>query len=139
MLHGDPNGLPFKDWAWEEWRDKYGVKAPWLGKDFVVMANALKALGDEATARAAWTAFLASDDLFYQGHEPGKFLASLSRWAAKTKPKSARRDKMHEDPKWAERKAALLQIYREVAADASIPETEKRDECSRRFRERFPA
>ena len=133
MLGGDQNGLAFRDWAFICWRDRYGTKAPWLPKDFVILARALAAFEDEATARAAWTAFLDSQDPFYAGHEPGKFLVSLSRWGAKAKPRPSR--KPSEDDV---RTVALIRIHREVSQDPNIPESGKRDECSRRYREIFP-
>jgi hypothetical protein len=135
-MGGDETGVPWKDWAWQCWNDRYGTKAPWLAKDFVILAKALSAFEDEATARAAWTAFLASEDPFYAGHEPGKFLASLGRWIPK-QPRQ-RRDPMNESDDYKRRAAALVRIHREVAVDEAIPSDGKRTEVSRRFREEFP-
>jgi hypothetical protein len=138
MLGGDENGQPFKDWAFEEWRSKYSVKPPWLTKQFVALAGALKVSESEEVARAAWSSYLASTDPFYEGHPPTKFLQSIDRWTVKAKPRNLHRDKMRDDDPWAQRTKALQRIYAEVHADPSIHELDKRSECSRRFREEFP-
>jgi hypothetical protein len=138
-MGGDSNGVPFKDFAWEEWKSKYGTSPPWGKKEFVQLADARSRLDTEQLSREAWAKFLADADPFYTGHEPGKFLFSLSRWVAKAVPKQLRRDKMQTDDKWAERTNYLIQLHKEVNADDSIHELGKRSEVSRRFRERFPA
>ena len=138
MLGGDENGVLFKDWAWEEWKAKYGTSPPWSKKEFAQLADARHRIDTEQVAREAWTKFLASTDEFYAGHEPGKFLYSLSRWVAGVAAKRPRRDKMQEDGPWADRTACLVELYRKVNADDSISEAKKRDEVSRRFREQFP-
>ena len=135
MIGGDSNGVPFHTFCFEEWKSKYGTKPPWLKVDYIELAKARTTFESEDIARAAWQKFLASDDPFYAGHEPRKFLSSLGRWVPKQR---LRRDKMRDDGPWAERTAALVELHRQVNADDSIPEAGKRDEVSRRFRERFP-
>ncbi len=133
MIHGDSNGVPFHVFCHDEWRDKHGDKPPWLAKDYTQLATALKALGGEEKARAAWRMFLASTDPFYEGHPPGKFLASMSRWVAKAKPQ---RQVEGEAVSAALKRAGLMaKIYAEVDRDPSIHEAEKKNEASRRCRE----
>ena len=135
MLHGDSNGPAFKDWAWQEWNDKYGLEAPWLVKDFVSLASALKALkGDEPVARAAWSLYLADNDPFYLGHSPAKFLSSLARWTVKAAKRTSVVKRSESFP-GAARAAEMVRILREVEADASIPQPMKRDEAAKRWRE----
>ena len=136
-MGGDSNGVPFKDFAWEEWKAKYGTSPPWGKVEFIILAEARHRIDTEELARTAWTKFLASPVPFFAGHEPKKFLASLSQWVAASVPR-LRRDKMQEDGPWADRTAALVELHRSVNADDSIPEAGKRNEISRRFRERFP-
>ena len=136
-MGGDSNGVPFHTFCWEEWKAKYGTSPPWGTREFVNLVEARKRIDTEQVARDAWTKYLASTDEFYAGHEPGKFLSSLSRWVAKSVPRQ-RRDKMREDGPWAERTNFLIQLHKEVNADDSIHELKKRDEVSRRFKERFP-
>jgi len=126
MLGGDPNGLPFKDWAFETWREKYGTKPPWIPKDYAMLANALKAYGGEEYARAAWRAFLASEEPFYAGHEPRKFLASMGRWSQPAKPQ-----KQVGKDIYSER----LKIMQAVDRDPQFTtEQQRRDEYARRAR-----
>ena len=138
LIGGDGNGVLFKDFCWEEWKAKYGTSPPWRNKEFAQLADARHRIDTEQVARDAWTKFLADPEPFYAGHEPGKFLSSLSRWVAKSVPRQ-RRDKMQMDDKWSERTNYLVQLHKEVNADDSIHELKKRDEVSRRFKERFPA
>ena len=139
-MGGDSNGVPFKDFAWEEWKAKYGTSPPWGKKEFVQLHEARQRLDTEELARAAWTKFMQSTDSFHEGHSPGQFLYSLSKMTARAVASipRQRRDKMQEDPAYAGRAEALLQIHKDVNSDDSIPNERKRDECSRRFRERFP-
>jgi hypothetical protein len=138
MMGGDSNGVPFKDWAFKEWGDKYGVKAPWMPVDFIKLAKARAQFESEDLARAAWTAYLNNQEPFFAGHDPGRFLSNLSRFIVRAKPKKLHRDPMREDDIWSRKTAALIRIHREVACDDTIPNEKKRDECSRRFREEFP-
>jgi hypothetical protein len=131
MLGGDEAGWPFKDWAYQLWFDKYRVKPPWLTADYVSLSKALKISESEAVARAAWKAYLASDDDFYQGHSPRKFLYSIDRWTVKAVPKPERKETFP----GAARAAAMARVVAEVSRDESIPESEKRAEMSRRWRE----
>lgn len=142
MLNGDANGVQFKDFCFESWREKHGSKPPWGPKDYVLLANAHKRFEDEESSRRAWTAFLATDEPFLAGHDPGKFMLTISRWASILKPRLRRRDKMQIDDEWKAKGAALEVIYKAVYSEVEWKgksETEKRWECSRRFRERFPA
>ena len=136
MLAGDPIGVPFNDWAFIEWGEKYGTKAPWGKVEFIALATALSRFESETIARGAWTNYLACDDPFYRGHSPRLFLASLGRWTPKV-PR-ARRDKMQPDDIWKQKADALVRLHKEVNEDESIPELRKRDEVSRRFKEEFP-
>ena len=137
-MGGDSNGVAWKDFCWEEWKAKYGTSPPWGKIEFIVLAETRHRIDTEDLARAAWTKFLASPNPFFQGHEPKKFLASLSQWVAAAVPR-LRRDKMQEDPAYAGRAEALIRIHAEVAKDDSIPSSEKQNVCSRRFKEMFPS
>ena len=131
MIHGDENGVPFHVWAFEEWRGKYNIKPPWGRVEYMKLATALKRFDEQEHARAAWLAFLADDDPFNQGHSPGLFLATLSKWTVKgikAQPKKA------ETFPGAERAAEMVRIRMEVERDATIPESGKRDEMSRRWK-----
>lgn len=138
MLGGDAVGVPFRVFYYESWKNHYHVKPPWLVKDFVALAAALKVSESEQVARGAFTAYLASTDPFYEGHSPTKFLKSIGRWTVRSRPRSMHRDKMRDDGPYAERTKALQVIHAEVDRDATIPKAEKRNEAARRFRERFP-
>ena len=141
MIHGDENGVQFKDFCWEEWKAKYSTSPPWGKAEFVVLHEARQRLDTEDLARAAWTKFLASTDPFHEGHSPKKFLYSLSQMTARAlrgMPPRERRDKIQDDGPWADRTAYLIQLHKEVNADDSIHELKKRDEVSRRFKARFP-
>ena len=131
MIGGDPNGVPFKDWAWSEWRDKYGVKPPWGAREFTNLAAARSRFDDEALARAAWTVYLANTEPFYEGHGPGKFLFDLGKWTAKA-PRPVPKPS---DEKSAilKRAAAMAAVVREVHADDAIPQPMKQDEMKRRW------
>ena len=133
VMGGDPNGVLFKDWAWEEWRTKYGVKPPWGAREFTNLAAARSRFDDEALARAAWTVYLANTEPFYEGHGPGKFLFELGKWIAKA-PRPAVAKKPETYP-GAERAAKMVAILKEVEADDTIPATMKRDEMARRWRQ----
>ena len=131
MMGGDSNGVLFKDFCWAEWRDKYGIKPPWGGREFTNLAAARSRFDNEDEARAAWLVYLKNTDTFFEGHGPGKFLMELSKFvarAAKTLPK-----KPASFP-GAERAAEMVRIRMEVERDASIPESSKRDEMSRRWK-----
>lgn len=130
MIGGDLHAPAFKDFCHQEWKDKYGIKPPWLAKDYVCLANVLRVV-DDPVARAAWKAYLASDDDFYQGHSPRKFLSSIDRWTVKAVPKVERKETFP----GAARAAAMARVVAEVSRDESIPESEKRAEMSRRWRE----
>ena len=131
MIGGDPNGVPFHAFAFVEWRDKYGVKPPWGKVEYMKLAAALKRFDEPEQARAAWLAFLADPDPYYQGHAPGLFIATLSKWTVKGIPKPAPRPEKFPG---SERAAKMVAILREVEADATIPATMKRDEMARRWK-----
>lgn len=136
MLGGDANGVTFRDFCWESWKSLYGTSPPWGNKEFAQLHEARQRIDTEQLAREAWSKFMASTDPFHEGHSPGKFLYSLSEMTAravKAIPRE-RRDKMTEDAKTL----ALRRIYAEVNEDVSIPEAEKQNEASRRYREEFP-
>ncbi len=134
MLGGDSNGVPFHVFCHDEWRDKYGDKPPWLAKDYTQLATALKALGGEEKARAAWRMFLASTDQFYEGHPPGKFLGSLSRWVAKA-PKPQKQVEGEAVSAALRRAGLMAKIYAEVEKDNSIPPDQKIAERSKRWKQ----
>ena len=71
---------PFAAACHDAWAARYGLKPPWGAKEYVALSTARKRLPDDARAHAAWAAFLACEDPFYQGHEPGLFLARLSKF-----------------------------------------------------------
>jgi hypothetical protein len=129
MNGGDSNGWPFKDWAFEQWRAKYGTKPPWGKVDFIKLSTARERFDTEDLARAAWDAYLASTDEFYAGHDPGHFLSSLSRWVAKA-PKAPVRHSDADEARYAE----MRRILREVERDPSIPEDKKRVEAAKRWK-----
>ena len=138
MLGGDENGVLFKDFAWESWKDRYGTSPPWGPKEFKILHEARHRIDTEQVARDAWAKYLNSTDEFYTGHEPGKFLSSLSRWVARSVPRM-RRDKMQPDDIWKQKADALIRLHGEVRADSTIPESEHQNEVSRRFRLQFPS
>lgn len=132
MIHGDENGVRWKDWVWEEWKAKYGTSPPWGKKEFSQLADARQRLDTEELARDAWRLFLASTDPFYEGHEPGKFLSSLTRWTGKAAKTPPRR---HNSFPGAARAAAMARIVAEVSKDDTIPVEQKRAEMSKRWKE----
>ena len=133
LIGGDPNGVPFKDWAWSEWRDKYGTSPPWRNKEFAQLADARSRLDTEQLAREAWMMFLASNEPFHEGHSPGQFLYSLSKMTARA-VKAIPKPKQAATFPGAERAAKMVEILREVEADATIPGPMKRDEMARRWK-----
>ena len=127
MLGGDAVGVSFKDWAFEQWREKYGTKPPWGKVEYISLATALERLDTEDEARAAWDAYLACDEPFYQGHAPRLFLRDLGKWVGRYKrPKPVEQ----EDPV----RARMLKILLEVERDPSIPEDKKRLEAAKRWK-----
>ena len=133
VMGGDPNGVPFKDWAWSEWRDKYGTSPPWRNKEFAQLADARSRLDTEQLAREAWMMFLASNEPFHEGHSPGQFLYSLSKMTARA-VKAIPKPKQAATFPGAERAAKMVEILREVEADATIPQAMKRDEMAKRWK-----
>jgi len=131
MIHGDETAVPFKDWAFEEWRTKYGVKPPWGKREYTNLAAARSRFDTEELARAAWSTYLKNSEPFYEGHGPGKFLYDLGKWTAKV-PKRPQKQVEGEAVVRAQR---MAKIYAEVERDASIPEAEKKNEASRRWKE----
>jgi len=128
MIGGDSTGVPYHVFCHDEWRDKYGIRPPWGNKEFAQLAQAYKRFENDGVARSTWKLYLASGDEFYQGHEPGKFLASLSRWIVKApKPKKAA------SFPGAARAAAMAKVVREVHADPAIPGPMKQDEMKKRW------
>lgn len=141
MLGGDEDGVLFKDWAWEEWKSKYGTSPPWMPKDFVILHKARNLMETEHVAREAWTAYLNDTTPFYEGHGPGLFLNNLSRFlvrVVKTIPRSETFKPLgtvaRESFPGAARAARMVEILKEVEADATIPQTMKRDEMARRWK-----
>ncbi len=114
MIGGDPNGVPFHQFCHQEWRDKYGIKPPWLVKDYASLARALKVSASEEIARAAWRAYLASTDPFYQGHSPTKFVHSIDRWMVRVIPKPAPKSKITDE------QAAELRSRHDAAVAESL-------------------
>ena len=128
MLGGDEWGVPFKDFCFETWKQRYGLKPSWLQKQYVSLSRALKACQDESEARAAWRAYLASEDPFYEAHPPSKFFPSLDRWRVRVQPKKVERVPSPEE-------LFLRELHVEHKHLPDSPE--KRAEISSRFRERF--
>lgn len=131
-LGGDAAGVLFPVWAWEEWKSRYGTSPPWGKKEMAQLHEARQRLDTEQLAREAWMAFLTSTDPFYEGHEPGKFLSSLSRWTGRVAKKASKRPNAFPG---AARAAAMARIVAEVSRDATIPLDQKRAEMSRRWKE----
>jgi hypothetical protein len=132
-MGGDSNGVPFKDFAWEEWKSKYGTSPPWGKKEFVQLYDARQRLDTEELARAAWTKFMQSTDPFHEGHSPGQFLYSLSKMTARA-VKAIPKPKQAATFPGAERAAKMVAILKEVEADDTIPATMKRDEMAKRWK-----
>jgi len=133
-MGGDRFGMPYQGFCWTCWNDKYGTKAPWMGVDYICLAKAHQAIGDDALARAAWERYLDSDDKFYEGHPPRLFLSSLNKWTARAVPKVQAATK----PPKSEREETYLRLNLEVCGDPSIPRENRKAELSRRFRAIFP-
>jgi len=135
MLHGDADGVPWADFCFQEWRETHGFDPPWSKLEYVKLNLALKRLNSEDVARAAWKAFLDSDDQYSEGHAPGLFLATLAKWtvrAAKKKPQKQVGSGV------AAIYAARAELLREIERDPRFPSVrEQRDEYSRRVKE-FP-
>lgn len=133
-MGGDPNGVPFHVFAFEEWRAKYGTKPPWGKREFTNLAAARSRFDTEDLARAAWTVYLKNTDTFFEGHGPSKFLMELGKWVAKA-PKA--QPKKQADGEAVARSRRMAKIYAEVERDSAIPDSEKKNEASRRCRELF--
>ena len=131
MLGGDENGIPFKDFCFEEWRAKYGVKPPWMKKDYMILAAALKTLGDEAQARSCWKSFLQNKDPFNFGHSPGKFVFNLSMWAAVAPKPPQPKSKSRND----ELLDRMAQAQAEVWKNDGIPLAMKRTAAKQKWEE----
>lgn len=118
---------PFAAYAHDRWREVYGTKPPWLRKDYIKLEAAHKAIGDADVARAAWDRFLAETDFFYQGHEPGKFLAQLSRWV----PKQPKRHAMLAETLPPEMVAYRTALHAALNAGKSMAEAQKAASAAR--------
>ena len=131
MMGGDSNGVLFKDYCWQEWKDKYGTKPPWKTKEFTQLADARSRFDDEDLARSTWNTFLKSEDPFHEGHSPGQFLYSLSKMtarAAKVKPQ-----KQVEGEGVSRLLRRMAEIAAEVDKDHTIPESERQNEYKKRW------
>jgi hypothetical protein len=127
-------GVLFKDFCWQEWKDKYSTSPPWGKKEFAQLAEARARLDTEDLARSAWASFMQSTDSFHEGHSPGQFLFSLSKMTAravKAIPKKQLQGEAVSQAMEARRK-----IMMEVRADPKLTtELQRRDEYARRARE----
>jgi len=133
MLGGDPNGLPFHKFCYEEWKAKYGIKPPWSKKDYSILAAAYKTVGDDASARSMWTTFLANSDPFNAGHSPGKFAFNLCMWSAGANLKPKPDARSHALTDLYEARAKIL---RQIESEPEFStETERRNEYVRRVKE----
>jgi len=133
MIGGDPNGVPFHVWAFEEWKAAHGFDPPWGKVEYIKLATAFKRFAHPDYARDAWTAFLADSDPYSEGHPPGLFLSQLAKWQVKANKRQAKPKKNETFP-GAARAAEMVRIRMEVERDASIPEGSKRDEMARRWK-----
>ena len=126
---------PFGDYCFQAWRRKYGHDPPWADKVYPLLSKArLLFKGNDEAARLSWDRFLANTNEFYHGHDPGLFLAHITRFA--TYPKPAPKPLKIEDPDGPTEQRRL--IMKAVYEDPSIPENQRRDEYIRRVRERWP-
>ena len=124
----------FADFAHAAWKRKYGHEPPWTGKMYAQLSKARQVLKDERVAELSWEKYLADTDAFYQGHEPGLFLARLPRWA--TYPKAPpNHNKATHQQSWDERAKLMATIY---ADPKWTNDTERRNEYVRQVRERWP-
>ena len=127
MLAGDSDGVPWADFCFQEWRETHGFDPPWSKLEYVKLNLALKRLNSEDVARAAWKAFLDSDDQYSEGHAPGLFLATLAKWtvrAAKKKPQK----RVGEDV-YSERLKIMQAVYEDPQFTTEL---ERRNEYKRR-------
>lgn len=123
---------PFADYAHAAWQKKYGNPPPWTGKMYAQLSKARQVLKDERVAQLSWEKFLADPDPFYQGHEPGLFLARLPRWATYPKKHAV---PVASNAGWSERAEMMAAIY---ADPQWSNDTERRNEYVRQVRERWP-
>lgn len=134
MMGGDPNGVPFHVFCYEEWKSKYGTSPPWGKKEYSQLAEAHHRLDTEELARSTWNTFLASTDSFHEGHSPGQFLWSLSKMTARAVKAISKQPEQTENKALADRARIMREVYTDPAWSGKT-ELEKRTEYARRARE----
>jgi hypothetical protein len=133
-IEGSVSDLLFKDWAWEEWKAKYRTSPPWGKKEFTQLYEAQQRIDTEDLARDAWKLFLASEDPFIKGHSPSGFLFKLSEFVSEAAKQASPKRKYDDHPQSA-RLNEMARILAEIEMDDSIPESEKRNEAAKRWKE----
>jgi hypothetical protein len=91
------------DWAVRIWSEVYQREPAWSQKEFICLSRAVAKLEAGEDFRERWTAYLACDEPFYQGHPPSKFLSDLEKWKPKGKRPPPKRNAELTDEEWRQR------------------------------------
>ena len=67
----------FRDWAMSHWERGHGEKPPWGPPEFKCLRTGFKRLEDPKTS---WLNFLATEETYFSGHSPKKWVADLGRF-----------------------------------------------------------